>query len=345
MADNEDRPHYYGGQAGIEGVMMRGKAAWAVAVRRPTDEIYLERHPVSDFQQRHPLFAKPLFRGPVALADALRIGTKVLMISANESVEEEEQVSGKGMGGGLIIALVLFVTLFIAVPNIGLAALLQGRVNEFTYHLIEGLVRIAMFLGYLLLISRVPDIRRTFSYHGAEHQTIHAWEHGEPLQPDQVAKYPTLHVRCGTNFLVMVMMLAIVVYTLAGVLVPPPPGGYLVYALYHIGLRVVLLPVIAAIAYEGLRLGAGHDNALVRGLMKPGIWLQMITTKPSTADMREVAIRAFQAVVPSEDHAAHPAPTDTSELASPLVWGPDEAAGAVDVTYALAPDTEPRSGR
>jgi uncharacterized protein YqhQ len=346
VADTEEhRPHYYGGQAVIEGVMMRGKSAWAVAVRRPSGEIYLERHPVSDFPQRRPLFTKPLVRGTWALVDALKTGTKALTISANQSVEEEEQLSGKEMGGGLLLALGLFVVVFIALPNLGLAALLQGRVSEFTYHVVEGVVRIAIFLGYLVAISRLADIRRVFAYHGAEHQTIAAWEHREPLQPDRVAAYPTLHVRCGTNFLVMVMVLAIFVYTTAGALIPPPDGGFVVYSLYHIGLRVALLPVIAGVAYEGLRLGAGKDNVVVRAMMRPGLWLQMITTKPSTPDLREVAIRAFQAVVPREDLAAHPAPTDESELSSPVVWGPDGTAGVSDIAYGLAPDTEPRSGR
>ncbi len=342
MADDEHRPHYYGGQAVLEGVMMRGRAAWAVAVRRPSGEIYVERHPVGDFQQRRPIFTKPLFRGPWALVDALKIGTKALTISANQSVEDEEKLSGKELGGSLVIALLLFIVIFIALPNFGLAALLQGRVSEFTYHVVEGLVRIVMFLGYLGAISLLPDIKRVFAYHGAEHQTIAAWEHEEPLQPDRVAGYPTLHVRCGTNFLVMVMVLSILVYTLAGGLVPPPDGGFIVYSVYHIGLRVLLLPVVAGVAYEGLRLGAGRSNPLVRGIMRPGLWLQLITTKPSTLEMREVAIRAFQAVVPVEELEGRPVPTDESELASPIVWGPDEA---TDVAYALSPDTEPRSGR
>ena len=329
------RPHYYGGQAVIEGVMMRGRHAWAVAVRRPSGEIYLERHAIDDIAARRPLLTKPFLRGTWALVDALKIGTRALTVSANQSVEEEEQLSGKEMSSSLLVALVLFIGVFIVLPNTGLA-FLSGRIGDGTlYHFVEGVLRIAMFLGYLLAISLLSDIRRVFAYHGAEHQTIAAYEHDEPLQPDRVNAYPTLHVRCGTNFVIMLMLLAVVVYSVAGAIVPAPDGGVVAVATYHVLLRVLLLPVIVAIAYEGLRLGAGRrSNPLVGLLMKPGLWLQMITTRPSSPDMREVAIRAFQAVVPAEEYAKQPAPTDENELGSPLVWGPDDSDGT---TYVLMP--------
>ncbi|MFO8074515.1 MAG: DUF1385 domain-containing protein [Actinomycetota bacterium] len=334
-SDEGHRPHYYGGQAVIEGVMMRGREAWAVAVRRPSGEIYLERHPVRDAASQHRLLRAPFVRGTFALVDALKIGAKALTISANESVEEEEQLSGKEMGSSLLVALVLFIGVFIILPNFGLA-FLSDRLGDGTlYHFTEGVLRIVLFLAYLGAISLLSDIRRVFAYHGAEHQTIAAYEHGEPLQPDRVAAYPTLHVRCGTNFLIMLMLLAVVVYSVAGAIVPVPDGGVVVTTTYHVLLRIVLLPVIAGIAYEGLRLGAGRSNLLVRAVMQPGLWLQKVTTKPSEPAMREVAIRAFQAVLPAAEHAEVPAPTDEAELASPLVWGPDEAAG--DVVYTLSP--------
>lgn len=351
MAETSDgaaphSPHYYGGQAVIEGVMMRGQRNWALAVRRPGGEIYLERHPVSDFPQRHPLFSKPMFRGMYGLVDALKIGTRALTISANQSVEEEEQLTGKQMGGSLVVALLLFVGVFIVLPNAGLATLRDVFGSEWIYHLVESVVRVAMFLGYLWAISLVSDIKRVFAYHGAEHKTIAAWEHGEQLEPRAVDKYSTLHVRCGTNFLLMVMLLATFVYTLAGALLPPADDiGWLGYASYQIALRVLLLPVVAGLAYEGLRLGAGKDNIVVRALMKPGLWLQMITTKPPTDDQIEVAIRAFEAVVPSPDLSGRV----FAGLDSPVVWGPDDAEpGAYglpsDVTGAPVSPEEPTSG-
>lgn len=279
--EKQAHPHYYGGQAVVEGVMMRGARTWAVAVRRPSGEIYLERHPVSDFPERRPLFKKPMFRGMFALVDAMTIGTRALTISANQSVPEEEQLSGKAMGGSLVVALLLFIGVFVVLPNLGLAALQRPLGSGLLYHLVEGVVRMGIFLLYLSAISLVADIRRVFQYHGAEHKTIAAWEHDEVLEPDTVQKYSTLHVRCGTNFLLMVMLIAIVVYSLAGEVVPAPEGAaWYVVLLYHVLLRVILLPVVAGLAYEGLRVGAGKDNWFVNGLMKPGLWLQMITTKP-----------------------------------------------------------------
>ena len=330
-------PHYYGGQAVVEGVMMRGARTWAVAVRRPSGEIYLERHPVSDFPERRPLFKKPMFRGMFALVDAMMIGTRALTISANQSVEEEEQLSGKAMGGSLAVALLLFVGVFIVLPNLGLAALQGPLGSGLLYHVVEGVLRMAIFLLYLSAISLVADIRRVFMYHGAEHKTIAAWEHDEILEPSTVQKYSTLHVRCGTNFLLMVMLIAIITYSIAGTVVPAPEGAWYVVGAYHILLRVILLPVVAGLAYEGLRLGAGKDNWFVNGLMKPGLWLQMITTKPPTDDQVEVAIRSFEAVVPT----AHLSGRTHGGLPSGLVWGPDEATetvGLADVTGAPVPD-------
>jgi uncharacterized protein YqhQ len=314
-------------------------------VRRPNGDIYLERHRVSDFTERRPIFKKPIFRGMYGLVDALTIGTRALTIAANQSVEEDEQLSGKQMGGSLLVALLLFVAVFIVLPNVGLAALRGFFGSEFGYHLVEGVVRIAIFLGYLFAISLLADIRRVFAYHGGEHKTIAAWEHDEPLEPSRVQPYSTLHVRCGTNFLLMVMVIATIVYTLAGTLVPPSEEiGTVGYAVYQILLRVVLLPFVAGIAYEGLRLGAGKEqsNVVVRMLMKPGLWLQKITTKPPDDDQVEVAIRAFEAVVPAGELAGR-----TVDLPSPVVWGPDETSPGeyglpTDVTGApiAKPDSE-----
>ncbi len=333
MPDTQGIPHYYGGQAVIEGVMMRGTRSWAVAVRRPSGDIYLERHPTSDLPRRRPLFTKPLFRGMFALVDSLRIGTRALGISAHAAVSDDERLSDRRMGGSLALGLMLFLVVFIIAPNAGLAFLSDRLGGGWLYHLTEGLLRLAVFLAYLLGISALADIRRMFQYHGAEHKTIAAWEHGEVLVPRSVDRYSTLHVRCGTNFLLLVMLIAILTYSLGGWLVPAPDGGVVVTAGYHIGLRLLLLPVVAGLAYEGLRLGAGRDNVLVRLLMRPGLWLQMITTKPPTRDQIEVAIRAFEAVVPTDDVVGRiPAGLD-----SPVVEGPKEPERAAGPPSGPAP--------
>lgn len=326
---------YYGGQAVIEGVMMRGTDSWAVAVRRPSGDIYLERHATSDLPKRVRLWRLPLLRGMFALVDALRVGTRALTISANESVDEDEQLSSGEFGGGLLLALIAFVGVFVVLPNLGLAPLRSAVGDGVVYHLIEGVIRVAIFLAYLTAIAMISDIRRTFAYHGAEHQTIAAFEHGDVLRPDVVGRYSTKHVRCGTNFLVMVMLIAIIVYSVAGALLPPPSEGIVAGIIYHVLLRVALLPLVAGLAYEGLRLGAGRDNWFVRALMKPGIWLQYITTRPSDPQMIEVAVRAFEAVAPAGQLDGRM----PDSLSSTVVWGPDDLSDSV-----ADPAREPAGG-
>ncbi|MDP8927783.1 MAG: DUF1385 domain-containing protein [Actinomycetota bacterium] len=319
----EAAPHYYGGQAVIEGVMMRGADTWSVAVRRPSGEIYIERHEVSDFPQRHPMFKRPLVRGVFALFDAMAVGIRALSIAAREAMPEDEQpLDGRALGGSLLLALVFFVGLFIVLPNAALSLASGVLGNGLAYHLVEGVLRIALFLGYLSAIALLSDIRRVFAYHGAEHKTIAAWEHGEKLDPETVDRYSTLHVRCGTNFLIIVMVLALLVYSVAGLVVPAPAGGgWLAAVAYHVVLRIVLLPVVAGLAYEGIRLGATQDHLwIVRALMQPGLWLQRITTRRPTGDQIEVAIRAFEAIVPEPDLAGR-----TVALPSMVIHGADEA--------------------
>ncbi len=323
----EMAPHYYGGQAVIEGVMMRGVDRWGVAVRRPGGEIWLECHPTSTLPQRRAWVRWPMIRGCFALVDSLAIGMKALGISATQSAPEEEgeELGGAAVGASMALALVIFVGLFIFLPSAGTKGIdaLIGNVmgDGVWFHIVESIARIVIFLAYLWSISLIAEIRRVFQYHGAEHQTIAAWEHGEVLEPANVTKYSTLHVRCGTNFLILVMLLAIVVYTVGGLLVPPPEGIAWYWAVvYHVVLRIVLLPVVAGLAYEGLRLGARRgDHPLVRAVMKPGLWLQMITTKQPEPDQVEVAIRAFESVVPPEEHAGR-VPTT---LDSPVVLAAD----------------------
>ncbi|CAN5195363.1 DUF1385 domain-containing protein [soil metagenome] len=337
MADEQTPhpPHFYGGQAVMEGVMMRGQRTWAVAVRKPDGTIYLERHQVSDFPQRNPIWTKPMLRGMWGLVDALTIGTRALTISANAAVDEEEQLSKKEMSGSLLIALVAFIGVFIVLPNLGLAAIEEplGGGDSLTFHLVEGVARLGIFLLYLLGISALSDIKRVFAYHGGEHKTIMAWEHDERLRADAIQPYSTKHPRCGTNFLLIVMFLAIIIYTTAGLIFPAPEGAnFIAFLSYQVGLRIVLLPVVAGLAYEILRLGADQSNPFLRWLAVPGLWLQKITTKEPDDAQVEVAIRAFEAVVPTADLVGR-----TVDLPSPIQWGPDTATEAVGLPK---PDAE-----
>jgi len=300
---NHDAPLYYGGQAVLEGVMMRGKTRWAVAVRQPDSSIWVEAHPTSSKPQEHAWLRRPMVRGCYALYDSLAIGMRALSISADRSFVEEDtgKTDSAAVGVSMVIALTLFIGIFIFLPSSatkGLDALIGNVMGDGVwFHIVESVIRVVIFLTYLLLISRIGDIRRVFEYHGAEHQTIAAFEHGDDLSAEALQRYPTAHVRCGTNFLILVMLLAVVVYTAGGLLVPPSPNLHWSAAVgYHVALRIVLLPVVAGLAYELLRVGArfGH-NILVRAVMAPGIWLQHITTKTPDADQMEVAIRAFEA--------------------------------------------------
>jgi uncharacterized protein YqhQ len=287
-----DRPdHFYGGQALLEGVMMRGRDHWAVAVRRPDRSIHVESHDINALASRYPILAKPGLRGVMALGQALSIGVKALTVSANQSVEEDERLTPRQMGFSMAIAFVVFVAVFVVGPYLGFRAFRHAVPSSFLRNLLEGLLRVALFLGYLVLIGRMKDIRRVFEYHGAEHKTIAAYEHGDPLEPEAVDRYSTLHVRCGTNFLLIVMLLAVLVYSFFAV------QGLLA----GIVLRVVTIPLIAGISYELLRLGAKHsDSLLMRGVMAPGLWLQKITTKPPDRSQIEVAIASFEEVLRRE---------------------------------------------
>ncbi len=285
------KDHLYGGQAVIEGVMMRGADVWAVAVRQPSGEIHIESHGIDSIAKRHPLLAKPGLRGIIVLGQSMSIGVKALSIAANRSSEEDEQLSPRQMGVSLILALVFFLAVFVVGPA-ALFGWVQHRAGSgLVVNVLEGVARVALFVGYLYAIGKTKDIHRVFEYHGAEHKTIAAFEHGEPLEPERVDRYSTVHVRCGTNFLIIVMIITIFVFTLFGT-----PG-----LLWRIGSRILAIPLIAGLAYEMLRLGARYPDSLVmRLLMAPGKWLQKITTqKPDQAQI-EVAIASFEEVLSRE---------------------------------------------
>jgi uncharacterized protein YqhQ len=287
--------HFYGGQAVVEGVMMRGRDVWAVAVRRPAGDLHLESHRIDSVARRHPVLSRPFLRGIIALGQALAIGFRALQVSARESVPEQERLSSRQMGLSMAIAIVIFLGLFIVLPAVTFGWLGERVGSSVPNNVLEGVFRVALFLGYLVLIGRTKEIRRVFAYHGAEHKTIAAYEHDEPLVPERVDRYPTLHVRCGTNFLLLVMVITIFVFTLFG-----EPGLW-----WRIGSRLLAIPIIAGIAFELLRLGARYPaSRLIRAVMVPGLWLQKITTRPPTKDQIEVAIASFNEVLRRERELA-----------------------------------------
>ncbi|MGH2751720.1 MAG: DUF1385 domain-containing protein [Actinomycetota bacterium] len=297
-----------GGQAVLEGVMMRGPASWSVACRKPDETIAVEKHSLPGVADRHAWLKWPLVRGCMVLGESLAIGIKALMISANYSLDEEdEEFSDKQLGWSLGGAMVLFSAVFIALPVLG-TRLVENLVGStisdrpLLFNLIEGALRLGMFVGYLLLISQFKDIRRVFQYHGAEHKTIYAYENGDPLDPALIdRKYSTLHVRCGTNFLFIVLFLTIVAHffmdlALAGAGLLP-----------RIAIRIAAIPVLAGFSYEAIKLASrNEDSIFFKVSMLPGLALQRITTKPPTLDQIEVAIVAMQAVAADIDSPRQP---------------------------------------
>ena len=331
-------PRYaYGGQALIEGVMMRGRDAIAVALRHPDGRIVWEAERLDTGFHRNPVSRFPFVRGLVILYETLVVGTRWLMRSASLQVEDEGVELGRGsVALLLIVTLVIGVGLFFLLP-LAVATLAAGNSsNDLVQHVIEGLVRVALFLGYLALLARTPDISRVFQYHGAEHMTIHALEHGDPLRPEAVRRYPTAHPRCGTEFLVVVVLLSIIAFSLVGRQTP----------FVMIASRILLIPVIASVGYELLRLGARHrSNPIVRVVMWPGILVQMITTKQPTDAMIEVAIVAVEEALRAD---GEPIPDGGLDLAREPMPAPGEtaarareAATAVADDVALAPADPP----
>jgi len=276
----------YGGQALIEGVMMRGRDAIAVAFRHPGGDIVWASEALDSGPHAWRLAKAPFVRGLIVLYETLIVGTRWLIRSANIQASAEGVELGKGSVALMLgLTLVLGVGVFFLLPLL-IAAFTTSKVESgWVQHLVEGLIRVGLFLGYLAVISRAPDIRRVFEYHGAEHMTIHALEAGDPLTTDAVRKYPTAHPRCGTEFLVIFIILSILIFSLL-------VGQSLLVSI--IG-RILLIPVIASIAYELLRFGAKHrDKVWLRWLYLPGIWLQGITTKQPDDSMIAVAIASMQ---------------------------------------------------
>jgi len=284
MADN----FHYGGQAVIEGVMMRGKKAVVTAVRCPGGDIAMDTQPLpAIFRGR--VRKMPLLRGIVALIEALSLGIKALLYSANVSLEEEdEKISGVWVWVMVALSLGLMVTLFFLIP-LFLTRLLDTYIaSSVIFHLVEGLIRVVIFVAYLKLMTLFPDIRRVFAYHGAEHKVINTYEDGAPLEVASTAKYKTAHTRCGTSFLFVVLLIAIIVFALFGA-----------QALWlMIVLRIVLIPLIAALGYEIIYFAARHTGfGLVTAVIAPGMWLQSLTTREPDGSQVEVALVALKKVL------------------------------------------------
>lgn len=376
-AFGEDGPRktHIGGQALIEGVMMRGKNCWAIGVREPDGGLFSQEYPLSKKGNRPTWFSWPLVRGCVALVDSLTLGFKALEIAANKAFDDEEEIaespasndpespashdseslasnspksrladtgssapndtvsselstsdfgsssnpesasvsdstdegvlSKAEMTFAMVLGVVLAVALFILLPA-GLSNVIVGEYeqNPFVWNIVDGVVRVAIFIFYVWLIGRMPDIKRMFSYHGAEHKTIHCYEHGLELTPENARQFPCLHVRCGTAFLIMVMLIAIVVYTvipLDGVIASLGITGAAAFALLLV-VRLVFLPVIAGISYEITVKWAGShpENPLVKVVLWPGMQMQRLTTNEPDDSMLECAIAAMNLVVENE---------------------------------------------
>ena len=376
-AFSEDGPRktHIGGQALIEGVMMRGKNCWAIGVREPDGGLFSQEYPLSKKGNRPTWFSWPLVRGCVALVDSLTLGFKALEIAANKAFDDEEEIaespasndpespashdseslasnspkscladtgssapndtvsselstsdfgsssnpesasvsdstdegvlSKAEMTFAMVLGVVLAVALFILLPA-GLSNVIVGEYeqNPFVWNIVDGVVRVEIFIFYVWLIGRMPDIKRMFSYHGAEHKTIHCYEHGLELTPENARQFPCLHVRCGTAFLIMVMLIAIVVYTvipLDGVIASLGITGAAAFALLLV-VRLVFLPVIAGISYEITVKWAGShpENPLVKVVLWPGMQMQRLTTNEPDDSMLECAIAAMNLVVENE---------------------------------------------
>ncbi|MCI7612050.1 MAG: DUF1385 domain-containing protein [Selenomonadaceae bacterium] len=286
----EEKKIMIGGQAVIEGVMMRGPELVATAVRNPQGRIELEVKPVNSIADRYPIFKKPMLRGCVSLFESLVMGIRSLGYSAQMAGEEDEQLTDKELAGTMIFAFALAAVLFIAIPT-GAAKLFHVITEDPVFlNLMEGFLRLFIFMAYIFAISRMKDIQRVFQYHGAEHKTIACFEAGEALTVENVARHTRLHKRCGTSFLLIVMLVSIFVFAFLGW-----PD-----LVERIASRIILLPVVAGISYEIIRFSANSDNCLLGWAVKPGLWLQKLTTREPEPEMIEVAIESAKAVLPED---------------------------------------------
>jgi len=291
-----------GGQAVLEGVMMRSPSNWALAVRKPDGEIAEVNRPIQSVMTRHWVFRLPIIRGIVALGESLAIGFRALAISANYAAQEEGddgEVTTELSRGSLIFAFAIAIGFALMLFKVTPALITSWLPIETTgwFVIVEGLIRVTIFVAYLLVISLLPDLRRVFQYHAAEHKVINAYEAGEELVPERVQRFSLIHPRCGTAFLLWVMVIAIFVFAFFG-----RPVWY-----WLIASRILLLPLIAGLAYELIRFAGRHTgNRALMALLAPGLWLQRLTTRQPSLDQLEVSIRALKEVLVLENRK----PTD-----------------------------------
>ncbi|MGN0261519.1 MAG: DUF1385 domain-containing protein [Eggerthellaceae bacterium] len=318
FSEDGARKTHVGGQALLEGVMMRGKLNWGVAVREPTGDIYLEEHDLASGKDKNKWLRLPIIRGCTAFVESLMLGFKALEIAAEHAFDDEEEgqadreggsdAFGKGaMAVSMVFGLVLGVVLFIVAPAL-LTNLLVGEYDSATllWNIVDGLLRVAVFVFYIWLIGRMGEIKRMFGYHGAEHKAIHCYEHGLPLTPENARSFPRLHVRCGTAFLIMVMVIAIVVYTVVPIkslIVAWGVTDSVLKLTLVILVRIVLMPVIAGVSYEITVKWAGShpENPLVKLILWPGMQMQYLTTREPDDGQIECAIKAMQLVLEREE--------------------------------------------
>jgi uncharacterized protein YqhQ len=285
-----------GGQAVLEGVMMRGPRNWAVAVRKPDGEIAHVAKSIDPLMARHWTLRLPIVRGVVALGESLSIGFRALSVSANYAAQEEAEGDDEPAEIGrwaMAFAFLVAIGFAVAVFKVGPALLTDTLpISNGTYFvLVEGLVRVTVFVAYLTALSFIPSLKRVFEYHAAEHKAINAYEAGEELTPEVAQRYSLIHPRCGTAFLLWVMVISVFVYALLG----RPVWWWLILS------RILLLPVIAGIAYELIRFAGKHaENRFVMTLLAPGLWLQRLTTRQPSLDQLEVSIRALREVLELE---------------------------------------------
>jgi uncharacterized protein YqhQ len=285
-----------GGQAVLEGVMMRGVSVWAVAVRSPEGQIEVETEPIKPWASRHRIWRLPVIRGVVALGESLKIGFKALAISANAQLDEDEEGQKEEIGGWvwgltIVLSMLMAIGLFFVVP-VGLTSLIKDQLGSpFLFWLVEGVLRTGIFIGYIAAISKMPDLRRVFEYHGAEHKTISCYEAEDELVPARAKLYSRLHPRCGTSFLLIVMVLAIFVFAPLGL----PAWYWLVLS------RILGIPLIAGLSYEVIKwAGKNRRKAWVRAIMWPGLMLQNLTTREPDEEQLAVAIASLNAVLARE---------------------------------------------
>lgn len=306
--DGAVRHTHIGGQAVLEGIMMRGRYNWAVAVRTPDGAIHAEEHDLASGAAKSDWMRWPIVRGCVAMVETLSLAMKAFTVSASLAGEsEDEQLSTKEIALTMVFGVGLAVLFFIVLPAV-LTNLVAGSAidHPFRWSMIDGLLRVVAFFGYIWAIARMQDIQRVFAYHGAEHKTIHAYEHDLPLEPGIIQRFQTLHIRCGTSFLLMVMVVAIIVFSLTPVRAIAAllhVSGTLPVLGIAIAVRLLLMPLVAGLAYEITVKWAGShsENRFVQLLLWPGLQLQRMTTREPDDSMIEVAVAAMRPIIARED--------------------------------------------